>query len=359
MDRFAPLRRCIGGMARLTPDRADQRFARRLLMVVVAAALVVFVVKASDLLLLTFGAVLGAVLLATVADWLDEHTPLPRWAGLLIATLLALAALWLMGWLFTSELSGQISQLRRQLPQDWAKLRATLGADPVGKLLLDAVTRIGQGSGIATVAASLGIGAGEVVVNFIIILIGAVFFAAQPDRYAAGAVMLAPPPYRGVVDDALRDTGRSLRLWLLTQLVSMTMMGLMIWGGLWWSGVPAAGSLGLLGGLSEFIPYVGPTLAMIPPIIVAAAGSGSLPGVLVTYAVVRVVQANIITPLISARVVEVPPALYLFLILSCGAAFGSFGLFFSGAISVAAYTLVLRLWLRETLGDDVAMPGED
>jgi len=170
--------------------------------------------------------------------------------------------------------------------------------------------------------------------------------------------MLAPPAHRPVARAAIDDVGRALRLWLLTQLVSMVMMGVMIGVGLWLSGVSAPVALGLLGGLSEFIPYVGPTLAMIPAVILGLAGSGSIGGVLATYAIVRIVQANVITPLISQKLITIPPGLYLFLILACGYAFGSFGLFFSGALSVAAYTLVIRLYSREVMGDGIGLPGE-
>ena len=113
----------------------------------------------------------------------------------------------------------------------------------------------------------------------------------------------------------------------------------------------------MLGGLSEFIPYVGPTIAMIPALVVSLAGEGSVLGVLVTYAVVRLVQANLITPLISQRVVHIPPGLYIFAILSVGFVFGGFGLFFSGALTVATFTLVRGLYLRETLGETVPRPG--
>ena len=55
--------------------------------------------------------------------------------------------------------------------------------------------------------------------------------------------------------------------------------------------------------------------------------------------------------------VSVPAGLYLFLILSMGSAFGIFGMFFAGALSVAFYTLVIRFYSREIQGDDVPMPG--
>lgn len=345
-------------MPRLRAGPEDQTFARRLVLTVFTAALILFVYKASDLLLLVFGAMLAAVLFSTVADWIAGRTPLPRGGALAVAVLLFFALLGLMGWLFSAEISSQAEKLGQHLPQDWQQIQAGMTSSPVGRQVLPMIQLSARSSGVLRYALGIGWGAGEVLVNFIIIVVGAIFFAAQPGIYQEGLVRLVPPAYRDVARDAVDDVGRALRLWLLTQVVSMVMMGIMIGLGLWWSGVEAPASLGLLGGLSEFIPYVGPTLAMIPAIIVGLAGKGSIVGVLVTYLVVRIVQANIITPLISHRLVSVPPGLYLFLILSAGYAFGTFGLFFSGALSVTAYTLGLRLWGRETLGDEVKMPGE-
>ena len=345
-------------MLTLKPGEADQTFVRRLVLVVFTAALVVFVHATKNLLLLAFGAMLGSVLFSAIADSVAKRTQLPRAAGLAIAVLGFLATLLLMGWLFGEETATQAEQLRGTLPQDWMKLQTRLGADPMGRMLLGSLHQDVGGAGLASRLMDYGAGAVEIAINFIIIIIGAIFFAGQPALYRDGLVKLVPPSYRPVACLAADDVGRALKLWLLTQLASMVLMGVMIGVGLWWSGVQAPVALGLLGGLSEFIPYVGPTLAMVPAVIVAVAGPGSLAGVLLTYLVVRIVQANVITPLITRRLVSIPPGLYLFMILSAGFALGTFGLFFAGALAVATYTLTIRLYARETLGDDVAPPGQ-
>ena len=166
-----------------------------------------------------------------------------------------------------------------------------------------------------------------------------------------------PRGYRPAVDDALADTTVSLRLWLRAQLIGMTTMGLMVGLGLWAVGVPSAAALGLLAGLSEFIPYVGPTAAMVPALgLAATAGSDALVWALVVFLVIRIVHTNLITPLLQRHVVHVPPAVTLFAILGIGTVFGLFGLFFSGALLVVIFTLVRSLYLREVLGEDVPAP---
>ncbi len=346
--------------ARLAPDERDRRFLRRVAFLALALALVAFLYKITDLLLLAFGSVMGAVLLSAIADWIAARSGMRRAAALGIAIVLLLAALALIGWLFGSEIGRQYADLGRRLPGEWAAVRAVLERGALGRAFLEGGTTIIHGGRAATLAAGASLGAGQIVVNFLIVLVGALFLSAQPRLYRDGAVLLAPPPYRGVVGDALDDCGRTLRLWLLTQVVLMTTMGTLVGIGLWITGVPSAAALGLLAGLSEFIPYVGPTLAMVPALVIAlAGGGGSVWGVIATYVLVRMFQSNFITPLVQRRVVSVPPAMTLFVILAFGFAFGTYGLFFSAPLLVVAYTLVGRLYLRETLGDDICLPGED
>jgi len=157
------------------------------------------------------------------------------------------------------------------------------------------------------------------------------------------------PTQRPAFADALEDVGETLKLWLRAELILMTTMGVLIGLGLWIAGVPSAGALGLLAGLSEFIPYVGPTLAMLPALgFAATVGQGPLLGALATYAVVRIIQTNFITPYVQARVVSIPPAVTLFSIIGIGVVFG---LFFSAALLVVIFTLIRRLYVREVLGD--------
>lgn len=346
-------------MARLTPDEHDLRFLRRAAGVLLLIALATFLYRLTDLLLLLFGATTGAVLLSAVADGIAAHSRLSRAVGLGIAISLLFAALGLAGWLFDAELSDQIGILTDQLPRDWQRVQADLSETALGRMLVDGLRNLAGGSRIATIAASISFGATEIALNFLIILVGALFIAAQPRLYRAGLIRLTPPAYRGVMADALDDSGRALRLWLLTQLVLMSSMGLLVGAGLWLSGLESAAALGLLAGLSEFIPYVGPTLAMVPAIIIALAGGGPIVGVLATYAVVRLVQSNFLTPFVQREVVSIPPAVTLFAILGFGYVFGTFGLFFAAPLLVVAYVLIGRLYLRETLGDEVTLPGEE
>lgn len=342
----------------LQPNPEDSAFLRRLFILLILAALATVLVLAHNLLLLAFGSLLVALVLIATSEFFQRRLHLPRGLSLALATLLLIGALGLIGYLFYAELAFQTEMLGRELPLAWQAMERRLETGAIGRLLLNSLQNRATVTWLTNEAGAIARGSAIVLFNLIIVISAAIYFAADPARYRRGLAMLTPPRFRPLADRTLGEIGIALRLWLVTQGISMVVMGVLFAVGLYLSGVPAWGALGMLGGLAEFIPYVGPIVAMVPAFLLAAAGQGSLAGVFLTYALARIVQANVVTPLVTGRVVSVPPGLYIFLILGAGYVFGTFGLFFSGPLAIAAYTGWLALYSRATLGDVVEMPSE-
>lgn len=346
-------------MKRLLPDKADARFIRRTLILLTIGLVLFAMFRAFDLLILTFGAVLGALAIHAVADGYRRRLRVPVRASVPLAMASALLAVAFLVWLFTVQFGTQIGQLVTALPRLVTDLEAWCDRSPVTRKLFDAGQAAVAGSTIAKNASGLAQGGVELLLNTVLLIVGALFIAADPGIYRRGFLLLVPPSKRAVAADALDDTGDALRHWLGAQIILMTTMGLLVGLGLWAAGVPSAAALGLLAGLSEFIPYVGPTAAMLPAIGLAAThDNGSVIWTLITFAVVRLIQTNLLTPFVQSRVVAIPPAVTLFAILGIGFVFGLFGLFFSAALLVVIFTLVRSLYLREVLGEPVDVADE-
>lgn len=341
-------------MNRLSPDADDARFIRRVLYLVVIAAVIAALVRAGDILILAFGSMLVAIVIHSIADLYARHLRAPPKLALGLGMATVLGVIGFLGWLFGVQFRHQVNVLVTALPGLLDQLAGWASQSPVGAKIVDAVRQAYAGSKVATDIGGLVTGAGELILNCLLLIVGALFFAADPKVYERGFLFLIPRSKRPAVEDALFDVGSTLRLWLRSSLILMTTMGTMIGIGLWVSGVPSAAALGLLAGLSEFIPYLGPTAAMVPALGLAAThGTGPVLGALATYAVVRLVQTNFITPYVQARVIAIPPAITVFAIIGMGVIFGVFGLFFSAALLVVIFTLVRSLYLREVLGEDI------
>lgn len=312
------------------------------------------------MLLLAFGSVLGAVMFRSAAR-MFQRLGLRNWrAALVLGTLLVLALFGLIAYLLVVQFGSEISAMLGNLPGTIASVERGLATTKVGAAIVQATHAAFGGSAIVDRLGSVVVGGGEILVNFFIVMVGAMFIAADPRPYKSAIVMLTPPPGRAAMEHALGEVSAALRLWLKAKLLAMVAMTIVISGALWIAGLKSWAALGLLGGLSEFVPYVGPTVAMVPAVgLAAAAGGDVLWHTVVAYLFVRIVEAYALTPGLTRSVVKIPPALTLFVILGVGAVFGIYGVFFAGALLVVAYVGVRELYLRDTLGEDIdGLPDE-
>ncbi|WP_216635543.1 AI-2E family transporter [Croceicoccus bisphenolivorans] len=336
------------------PRAEDHAYLRRLAYTLAIAAVLIVAWRAADLLLLVFGAVLAAVVFRSMGELLEKLGLRNADVALGIGIVLCLCIVGLMGYLLMVQFGVQVAGLIDNLPETVAAIENAVGSNPVGAAVVKAVRAAVGGSAIADRLGDLIAGTGEVILNFLIVLVGGMFIAANPGPYRRAIVMLTPHGGRTTMDRALGEMAIALRLWLKAKLISMTAMTVLIGGSLWAAGVEHWAALGLLGGISEFVPYVGPAVAMLPAIAIAAGQGGSvLTYTLIAYVAVRVIEAWMITPLINRQVVSIPPALTLFVILGAGAVFGLYGVFFAGALLVVAYVGVRELYLRDTLGEAI------
>lgn len=336
------------------PSPEDWPFLRRLLWGLLAIAVIVVLWRTTDLLLLAFGSVLGAVILRSAAQLFHRLGVRGDHLALAMGTALVLALFGLIGWLLVVQFGTELSGMIENLPGTLDEIAHNLASNKFGRALVSAAEAATAGREVANYLGSLLVGGGKVLINFLIILVGSMFIAANPDVYRRALVLLVPPAGREATVRALDQITQALRLWLKAKLISMTVMTILISTALWWAGLRSWAALGLLGGLSEFVPYVGPAVAMLPSIGLAAAAGGEIFWrVIAGYVVARLIEAYVLTPWVNRKVVDIPPALTLFVILGAGAVFGVYGLFFAGALLVVIFVGVRELYLRDTLGEEI------
>lgn len=337
----------------------------RLIVRVMLTAVAIFVVlavvwKLLDLLVLVFGAVVIAVLIRALSDWIDDHTPVSGGWSVAAAILSMIAVLGAVGVAFGSTIQGQFVDLLETFPSAWAALRGTVEAMPGGQYLVQAMENASpEGSGFFANAAKIVLATGEAVVNLLLVLFGAVFLAGNPNVYRTGVLKLVPERRRELAGEALTDSGRALKRWLLGQLVSMAVVGTLTGVGLWLLGVPSALALGVVAGIAEAVPYAGPIIAAIPGLLIALlAGPQTALWTLFLYVAIQQIEGTLIMPMIQKRAVSLPPALTVFGIVAAGLLLGTVGLIFAAPLLVVAYVMVKKLYVQEALGTDTPIPGE-
>ena len=140
----------------------------------------------------------------------------------------------------------------------------------------------------------------------------------------------------------------------------MASVGIATGVGLWLVGVDNALAFGLLAALLEFIPFIGPILAAIPAILIAAATDPQIAlWVAGVYLVVQQLEGNVFSPLLQQWAVDLPGAVLLFSLLAMGTLFGALGIIFAAPLTVVIYVLVKKLYVREALETATPIPGEE
>lgn len=334
---------------------------RRFLIGLLLVGLALLVWQLAEVVLLVFGAALVAVILRAIANPIAGKTGLPDKVALLIAVFVVLGLMGVAGWLFGSEIAAQASTLREELPRAWHSFEARLGDSQVGERILSALRDAADsgGGGVASDLGKYALSIGSGLTDLVLVLIAGVFLAAEPRLYRLGFVKLFPPERRAEIASAVDNSGRALKQWLLGQLVSMTIIGVFTGLGLWLVGVPSALMLGLIAGLAEFVPLLGPIISAIPGLLLALlVGPETALWALLVYLGIQQIESNLVTPLVERWAVSIPPVVTLFGVLSLGVLFGVLGVLLAAPLTVVLYVLVKQLYVREALGEATDVPGE-
>ena len=332
----------------------DARFVRRVVIVIGLAGLAVVLWQLRHLLMLVFGAVVIATIFRALADPIRRHLRLPDWLALTAAILLIMAVIGTAFAAFGREVGRQAQRLADSLPAAWQAIEARFSELDLGQIS-DALPGPGDLAGLTSFALSLG----GWLATILLVIAAAIYFAAQPKVYRRGLVLLVPKKGRDLVDEALGDSGRALAMWLRGQLITMTAVGTLTGLGLWLIGMPSPLALGLLAGLLDFVPFLGPIAAAIPALLIAFSMDVEMGlWTLALYVLVQQVEGNFLYPLVQRYAVGIPPGLMLFALLAGGLLFGLPGVFLGAPLTVVAYVLVKRLYVREALHTPTDVPGE-
>ena len=105
-----------------------------------------------------------------------------------------------------------------------------------------------------------------------------------------------------------RITGGALHRWIVAQAYDALIVGALWYLGLSIIHVPWAPLWALLGAILQFVPNIGPVLALIGPAFAALVSDGGMRTlyVLILYAVIVVVDGLVLQPLLQKRMNRVP-----------------------------------------------------
>lgn len=303
-------------------------------------------------LVLLFASILIALILTSLTNLVRRVLRVGRKTALGIAWALVVGGLVGLGFWVVPSIADQFGSLAERIPKVFSDARAKVeGSAAFQKLqsVAPAMKEMLPTGSEGNVAKFFSSGF-EAITSFVFILFSAIFIAAAPQVYRRMLVVLFPPRSRDGVGHTVDRVVRTLKFWLLGQSIAMVAVGILTGTALAIAGIPFAAELGMLAGLAEFIPFVGPILVAIPALLIGLSeGTDKFLIVLGIVLTIQFLEGNVLQPLVQRKAIELPPVVMLTSMAVLGAAFGLLGLFVAAPLVACMLVLVEEWYLKRVL----------
>ena len=191
----------------------------------------------------------------------------------------------------------------------------------------------------------------QILIVLVTVFFGATFTLMNPRPIFRGIFSLVPERHHEQTLIIVQRIGKFVPRWAGTTLLGMLTIGLLVFLLMWpIFGFMDALVLGLIAGLLESVPFLGPILSAIPAILFALGKGGMTPlWVLLAYIAVQALENNVITPFIMARGMKMHPLAVIFSMLLCVAAFGVLGVLVATPLVAVANIVHNELYRKRFL----------
>lgn len=348
----------------------------RIILIVLAVAIVLWLlVKLTGVILLLILSIFFAYLVYPLVEFLrrplklgKRELTLPRTPAIALAYVLIVAVIVVGVYFLAPQLGNQFPEFTEQARSYWA----TVGERTQGWIeyfrakrmpgpLLEAIN-----SAIPTFIERVSLTASEVVGSMagwliyipwlILIPVLSFFLLKDAEAFRASALQMLPKGrWRWRGDEFFQDVNSALAAYIRAQLTACLFIGVVCAIGFTLLGLPSPLVLGLLAGIFEFVPLVGPVLIAFIAAIAALlhAGVPSAVMVLVFLAVLRIVQDYIVYPRLIGQGIHLHPLAVIIAILSGAELAGVAGIFLAIPV-VAIVTVLYRHWLEHRGSEGLA-----
>jgi predicted PurR-regulated permease PerM len=334
------------------------RFAPILAATILTVLLLWLFGTVAQVFLLLFIGILISLYLGAMAEWLEKWGRLPARAAYAAALLISIAALVLLVWLLVPPMIEQTEQLIRVLPEyvtawEAAIERAILRVGPMREIWSPGEHRILLAVYEQVAAQFQGlvpkvIGIVHAAIALFSVGVMAIYLSLHPALYREWLIALFPPVHRDLVRDVLKDLATTLRAWIVGQLFTMFVLGVLTAIGLYALGVPYWLTFGIFTGVVAIVPFFGTLVStLLPALFVLGTPGGGTRALLVILlgTIIHLIESNIVAPIVMQRKVDLPPVLTILAVLVMGSLMGPMGLLVAVPTLAVIMVLVRRILL--------------
>jgi predicted PurR-regulated permease PerM len=327
--------------------------------VIIVASIAALVLGASNVLVQVAIAILLAAGLEPAVAWLRGKTRLPRSLNIILVYLGFMVLVGLLLFLIVPAAVTQLNEFSNRLPILLADLRAfavDIRPSVVADGLVNAIDAVAanlrapEAEADPEALVDVGLAVADALIAVITVLTLVFFWLIGHQRIQRFMLALLPRDRRAGVRRGWNEVELRLGLWVRGQAILMASIFAMTTVAYFLLGLPNALLLGLIAGIAEIIPIVGPLLGAIPALLVAAV-TGEIELVLLVagvYIVIQFLEGNILVPMVMKSTIGVPPFLVVTSLVVGAAAGGLIGALLAVPLVAAVVVILERAQDRES-----------
>ena len=181
--------------------------------------------------------------------------------------------------------------------------------------------------GVISSFSGVAFNAAQILVVLATVFFGVTLTLMNPRPIAGSLFLVIPERHHPKTLIILQRIAKFAPGWLGATLLGMMTIGLLVFLLMWpIFGFMDALILGLIAGILEAVPYIGPILSALPGLLLALGKGGMTPlWVIGAYVFIQTIENNVTTPLIMARGMKLHPLAVIFSMLLCVVTFGALG----------------------------------
>jgi predicted PurR-regulated permease PerM len=291
---------------------------------------------------------------------------IPKVVAIALAYLIILAAIVFAVFVILPSLSNQFPEFAEQAKSYWKTfgdrtqdlMRYSRRMPPqVVNAVNDAVPKVvNKVSETATEFATSTLGYVVYIPWLVLIPILAFFLLKDAESFRRSALLMLPRGrWRWRGDEFFQDINSTLAAYIRAQLTACLFIGIICSIGFTLLGLPGGLVMGLLAGVFEFVPLVGPvTIALLAALLAMFhAGPFNAFLVLLFLGVLRILQDYVIYPRLIGQGIHLHPLAVIFAILAGEKLAGVAGIFLAIPV-VAIITVSYRHWMEHRGSEGIA-----
>ncbi len=343
-------------------------------MVLLAVGVVLWIIsKITGILLLLVLSIFFAYFVSPLVEFLRRQrtighrkVAIPKVIAIALSYLIILAAIVFAVFVILPSLSNQFPEFADQAKSYWKSLgdRTTeimkysrRLPPPVVNAVNNAVPKVVDAvSATATEFATSALGYVVYIPWLVLIPILAFFLLKDAESFRRSALLMLPRGrWRWRGDEFFQDINHTLAAYIRAQLTACLFIGIVCSLGFTLLGLPGGLVMGVLAGVFEFVPLVGPlTIALLAALLAMFhAGPFNAFLVLLFLGVLRIVQDYVIYPRLIGQGIHLHPLAVIFAILAGEKLAGVAGIFLAIPV-VAIVTVSYRHWMEHRGSEGIA-----